>query len=101
MSKVIRMFDEHNRPQQLVGVSDFLPSRKNLDPLSIQLPSAWLAEQVCPVHPGARDVISGKGFSAVRTKFKRMPWNVRLWGVAVQFVCPYNQHVWECYVRPK
>ena len=101
MSKVIRMFDEYNKPHLLVGVSDFLSSPRNLDPLKVEIPSWWMGKQVCPEHPEARDELSGRGFSAVRTQFKRMPWNVRLWGIAVQFVCPYNQHIWESYVRPK
>ena len=101
MPKVIVMWDQYGQPQKLVGVSDFLPSRANPDPLNVKIPSVWLAAQVCPEHPWARDGVSLKGFSAVRTKFKRMPWNVRLWGVAVQFVCPFNQHVWESYFRTK
>ena len=99
MDKVIRMWDEYGQPKKLVGVSDWLPSPKNRDPFNVKIPSVWLAAQTCPEHPDARDWVSGKGFSAVRTKFKRMPWNVRLWGVAVQFVCPFNQHVWESYFR--
>ncbi|GEM_PF-6812255 len=101
MPKVLRMFDEYERPQKLIGMSDFLPSARNPDPQAVRVPSEWLAEQVCEDHPYARDVVSGKGFTAVRTKWKRSPENSRLWGIAVQFVCPVDQVVWEKFFRPK
>jgi len=101
MGKVIRMRDEYERSQRLVAVSDFIPTRLNRDPFAVKIPSDWLAVQVCPDHPHARDRISGKGFTHVRLRWKRAPYNSRLWGIAVQFVCPVNQVVWEQFFRPR
>lgn len=101
MAKVIRMRDEYDRPRQLVGVSEFLPSQRNRDPFAVRIPSDWLAAQVCSDHPYARDPLSGRGFTHVRTKWKRAPWDSQLWGIAVQFVCPVDQVVWETFFRTR
>ena len=101
MPKAIIMRDEYEQPQRLVALSDFVPGLRNHDPLRVQLPAEWLAAQVCPSHPLARDPVTGKGYTHVRVQWCRMPWNTRLWGVTVQFVCPQTQHVWGNYIRPR
>lgn len=99
-AQAIVIKDEENQPQKLVRMADWMPSHHNRDPFRIELDTQWLLAQVCPEHPLARHPETGRGFSHFRSKWKRMPWNTRLWGVAVQFVCPLNQHVWETYIRP-
>lgn len=107
VAQAIAVEDEEGVPQKLVRFSDLQPSQRNRDPFRITLNTQWLLEQSCPEHPEARCWIARsnglavqRGFRGVRTKWKRMPWNTRLWGVAVQFICPHNEHVWETYIRP-
>ena len=101
MPKTIVMRDEYERPQRLVGITEFVPAPTNHDPLRVRLETEWLAGQVCPEHPEVRDPITGKGYTHIRVKWARMPWNVRLWGVQVQFVCPQGAHVWGVHIRPR
>lgn len=88
----VYMWDEYGVRQELFGFADWFPSPKNRDPQKVVLPTAWVVGQRCPQHRFKS--------THVRVEWAKMPWNTRLSGFAVMFVCP-TQHVWPVYIRPQ
>lgn len=88
---------DDRQPLRLRRMEFWTPSSVNQERVSLEVPTAWLAKQICPEHPAARywtATGATRGFSHYRAHWTRLG---RRWRYAVMFRCPMN-HLWEVVV---
>lgn len=88
--------DQYGTVGQLARFVDFIPGRRNDQPVALDIPMLWLRNQHCPEHPDAR-TLDGKGWTHVRAKWAKHPLVPFSERPAVMFLCPRG-HAWQVVI---